>query len=57
MFKFNNKNTRTKSVAFYSVSIVDFELVNVTWEVNSTLNDDRDPEQLLKEQFMVMTMK
>ena len=49
MFKFNNKNSRTKSVAFYSVSIVDFELVNVTWEVNPTPNDDRDPEQLLKE--------
>ena len=33
MFKVNNKNTRTTSVtAFCTVSIVDFEQVNVSWE-------------------------
>ena len=36
MFKFNNKNTRTTSLTYFtpcfSVPIVDFEQVNVSWE-------------------------
>ena len=45
MVKFNNKNTRRTSLiklnifyTFFSVSIVDFEQVNLSWVVNSVLN-------------------
>ena len=31
MFKVDNKNTRTTSMTFLSVSVVDFEQVNVSW--------------------------
>ena len=35
MFKVNNKNTRMTSMTrFFSVSIVDFEQVNVSWDVS-----------------------
>ena len=35
MFKVNNKNTRKTSLTpFSSVSIVDFEQVNVSWDVS-----------------------
>ena len=35
MFKVNNENTRKKSMtAFSSVFIVDFEQVNVSWDVS-----------------------
>ena len=35
MFKVNNKNTRmTSMIHFSSVSIVDFEQVNVSWDVS-----------------------
>ena len=37
MFKVNNKNTRTTSLTSSSVSIVDFEQVNVSWVVLSNL--------------------
>ena len=32
MFKVNNKNTRTMSTPFSSVSIVEFEQVSVSWD-------------------------
>ena len=33
MFKVNNKNTRTTSTRFSIVFIVEFEQVNVTWDI------------------------
>ena len=35
MFKVNNKNTTTMSFIFSTVSITDFEQVNVNWDVRS----------------------
>ena len=47
MFQVNNKNTRTTSVIFIvnsehisSVSIVDFEQVNVSWVVPNEIRSD-----------------
>ena len=41
MFKVNNKNTRMTSLTYFttfsSVSVVDFEQVNVSWVLNDIL--------------------
>ena len=38
MFQVNNKKTRTTSLTFSSVSIVDFDKVNVSWAVISLIS-------------------
>ena len=37
MFKVNNKNTRTYFTPFSSVSIVDFEQLNISWVMDIKL--------------------